>query len=102
MIRPKELVQHHVKEEESTIFQEARDKIGKDRLERLGAEMQRFKERALKAGAGGSGTSAARKAARGTPTAAPAHKTAGTGSTARRPTPKRSTAKKTARKAKRR
>ena len=41
----KELVEHHVKEEESTMFDEARKVLGK-RLEPLGAEMQRFKERA--------------------------------------------------------
>lgn len=41
----KEMVEHHVKEEESTMFDEARKVLGK-RLEALGAEMQRFKERA--------------------------------------------------------
>ena len=41
----KELVEHHVKEEESTIFAEARRVLGK-KLQPLGAEMQRFKERA--------------------------------------------------------
>jgi hemerythrin superfamily protein len=40
----KELVEHHVREEESTIFAEARKVLGK-RLDALGAEMQRFKER---------------------------------------------------------
>lgn len=38
----KELVQHHVHEEESTIFSEARRTLG-DRLDELGAEMQAFK-----------------------------------------------------------
>ncbi len=46
----KELVEHHVKEEESEIFDEARKVLG-DKLQALGAEMLRFKERAL-AGSG--------------------------------------------------
>ncbi|HEX3465142.1 MAG TPA: hemerythrin domain-containing protein [Candidatus Elarobacter sp.] len=50
----KELVQHHVKEEESTIFDEARKTLGDDRLRQLGEEMQRFKERAQSGGRGGS------------------------------------------------
>jgi hemerythrin-like domain-containing protein len=41
----KELVEHHVEEEESQIFSEARRVLGK-KLDALGAEMQRFKERA--------------------------------------------------------
>jgi hemerythrin superfamily protein len=41
----KELVEHHVKEEESTIFDEAR-KVLSGKLDALGAEMQAFKERA--------------------------------------------------------
>jgi hemerythrin superfamily protein len=44
----KELVQHHVKEEESEIFGEARKRLGDDRLQALGEEMQRFKKRRLK------------------------------------------------------
>jgi hemerythrin superfamily protein len=48
----KELVHHHVQEEESTIFSEARDVLGKERLQELGEEMQRFKERAQRGGAG--------------------------------------------------
>lgn len=44
----KELVQHHVKEEESEIFGEARERLGDERLQRLGEEMQRFKQRRLK------------------------------------------------------
>jgi hemerythrin-like domain-containing protein len=39
----KESVEHHVQEEESTIFDEARRVLG-DRLGELGEEMQRFKE----------------------------------------------------------
>jgi hemerythrin superfamily protein len=46
----KELVEHHVKEEESEIFDQARKVLGK-KLQALGEEMQRFKERAL-AGSG--------------------------------------------------
>jgi hemerythrin superfamily protein len=41
----KELVEHHVKEEESEIFSEARSVLG-PKLDALGAEMQRFKDRA--------------------------------------------------------
>jgi iron-sulfur cluster repair protein YtfE (RIC family) len=41
----KEMVEHHVEEEESQIFSEARRVLG-NKLEALGAEMQRFKERA--------------------------------------------------------
>jgi iron-sulfur cluster repair protein YtfE (RIC family) len=39
----KESVEHHVREEESTIFEEARRVLG-SRLAELGAEMQRFKD----------------------------------------------------------
>ncbi|HTD33408.1 MAG TPA: hemerythrin domain-containing protein [Candidatus Elarobacter sp.] len=49
----KELVQHHVKEEESTIFDEARKALGEERLQQLGEEMQRFKERRMRGGRGG-------------------------------------------------
>ena len=45
----KELVHHHVGEEEGEIFGEARKALGEDRLQKLGEEMQRFKERALRA-----------------------------------------------------
>jgi hemerythrin-like domain-containing protein len=41
----KELVEHHVKEEESEIFDEARKVLG-TKLKGLGEEMQRFKDRA--------------------------------------------------------
>jgi hemerythrin superfamily protein len=44
----KELVEHHVKEEESEIFDEARKVLG-NKIQALGEEMQRFKERALSA-----------------------------------------------------
>jgi hemerythrin superfamily protein len=68
----KELVQHHVREEESTIFDEAKKALGDDRLQKLGEEMQRFKKRAKGGGQRGSGKTAAKKAAaRGTPSAAP-------------------------------
>jgi hemerythrin-like domain-containing protein len=50
----KELVEDHVKEEESQIFDEARKVLGK-KLQALGEEMQRFKDRA------GAGTGATRK-----------------------------------------
>jgi hemerythrin superfamily protein len=107
----KELVHHHVGEEEGTIFDEAKDKLGDERLQQLGEEMQRFKERALKAGRGGNRSAAAAKAARGTPSAAPretrsaakrtsAKKSAGTRKSAG--AGKGSSAKKTSRKAKRR
>ncbi len=46
----KELVEHHVKEEESEIFDEARKVMG-NKLKALGQEMQRFKERSA-AGSG--------------------------------------------------
>jgi len=41
----KELIEHHVEEEESQVFSEARRVLG-NKLEALGAEMQRFKDRA--------------------------------------------------------
>jgi hemerythrin superfamily protein len=72
----KEMVEHHVKEEESTMFDEARKVLGK-RLDALGAEMQRFKERA----------GAAPKTAPARKTAAAARKTTKTG-TAKRPSRK--------------
>jgi hemerythrin superfamily protein len=46
----KEMVMHHVKEEESTIFKEARATLGAERLQQLGEQMQAFKERALSSG----------------------------------------------------
>ncbi len=68
----KELVEHHVKEEESEIFSEARDKIGEARLETLGGEMQRFKTSAMR---GTTSKGRAESAAeRGTPSAAPTRK----------------------------
>jgi hemerythrin superfamily protein len=70
----KELVQHHVREEESTIFDEAKKALGDDRLQKLGAEMQRFKKRAKgggRSGSGGGKTAAKKAAERGTPSAAP-------------------------------
>ena len=64
----KELVHHHVKEEEGAMFGQARRVLGKDRLEALGDEMQRFKERAQRrAGRDGGGSakkSSAKKSAR--------------------------------------
>ena len=58
----KELVHHHVGEEESTIFDEARSKLGKERLQALGEEMQRFKERS----GGATGARSGRKKSPGT------------------------------------
>lgn len=70
----KELVQHHVEEEESTMFDEARRVMG-NKLQALGEEMQRFKDRAR--GTGG------RRGA-GTRKTAPARKTAARKTTAKR------------------
>ena len=50
----KELVEHHVREEESEMFAEARNVLG-PKLEALGAEMQQFKNRAGAGNAVGSG-----------------------------------------------
>lgn len=51
----KELVHHHVQEEEGTIFDEARRTLGEEKLAALGEEMQRFKERGQRGGRGGRG-----------------------------------------------
>lgn len=56
----KELVQHHVREEESTIFSEARRTLG-DQLDELGAEMQAFKSSGGRT-RGGRSTGSTRKA----------------------------------------
>ncbi len=69
----KELVEHHVKEEESEIFGEAKSALGEERLATLGAEMLRFKQRALRGTT--SKASGERAAERGTPSAAPSRKT---------------------------
>jgi hemerythrin superfamily protein len=53
----KELVEHHVKEEESEMFDEARQVLG-NKLQSLGEEMQRFKDRA---GTGNAKSSSVRK-----------------------------------------
>lgn len=74
----KELVHHHVQEEEGEIFDEARRALGKDKLEALGAQMQRFKEQAMRAGRGG-GASAKKAAAAGTPSAKSLAATNGSG-----------------------
>lgn len=87
----KELVQHHVKEEESEIFDEAKHTLGKERLEQLGAEMQRFKDRAMRRKVGPD--SAAEVAAeRGTPSSKPNTN----GAAARKSSTRKSTAKKSA------
>lgn len=87
----KELVQHHVKEEESEIFDEAKHALGDERLQQLGAEMQRFKDRAMRRKAGPN-TSAEAAAERGTPSSKP--KTNGV--PARKSSARKSTAKKNA------
>ena len=74
----KELVQHHVKEEESEIFGEARKRLGDKRLDALGAEMQRFKDRRMSAASrngksGGRKTAARKTTARKTKTRAQDH-----------------------------
>ncbi|MDB5070040.1 MAG: hemerythrin [Candidatus Eremiobacteraeota bacterium] len=83
----KELVHHHVQEEEGTIFDEARRVLGKERLEKLGAEMQRFKERAQRGEEGGrSAASGKKSSAKRSAAKKPAAKTAA------RKTPSRKTA----------
>lgn len=89
----KELVHHHVQEEESTIFGEARDKLGKDRLQALGEEMQRFKERAQRGGAGGGRKKSAKKSA---PAKSSAKKTSSNGSAAKKSSGRKTAARKTA------
>jgi len=42
----RELVEHHIKEEEGTMFKMARKLFDKDELERIGAEMEAAKEEA--------------------------------------------------------
>jgi len=58
----KEMIEHHVEEEESQIFSEARRVLG-NKLEALGAEMQRFKERAKRGENSGRTKTATRKTA---------------------------------------
>jgi hemerythrin superfamily protein len=93
----KELVHHHVQEEEGTIFDEARRVLGKERLEKLGAEMQRFKERALRgeeagrSAASGKKSSAKRSAAKKPAAKTPARKTATRKTAARKTSAKRKT-----------
>ena len=93
----KELVHHHVQEEEGTIFDEARRVLGKDRLEKLGSEMQRFKERALRgqeagrSAASGKKSTAKRSAAKKPAAKTPARKTATRKTAARKTSAKRKT-----------
>lgn len=77
----KEMIEHHVEEEESQMFSEARRVLG-SKLEALGAEMQRFKERA-KRGENSGRTKTTTRTSTGT---------AATGKTA----PRKTTARKTA------
>jgi hemerythrin superfamily protein len=99
----KELVQHHVKEEEGTIFDEARKALGEERLQQLGEEMQRFKERRMRGGRGGGGrkssggkTSGRKTGARktGGRTAAARGASGGTGGRAKKSSTRTSAAKK--------
>lgn len=85
----KELVQHHVKEEEGTIFGEAREALGEERLQRLGEEMQRFKERAQGGGSGRSGGSRKKSSAK----ASSAKKSTAKKSSAKKPSAKKSSAR---------
>ena len=78
----KEMVTHHVKEEEGEIFDEARRVLGDERLEELGAKMLRFKQRG---GAGGSRNGAARNGAR---------KKTGRKTAARKTTPRKTASRK--------
>lgn len=71
----KEMIEHHVSEEESEMFKEARKALGEERLQTLGVEMARFKARG---GRGGARKASARKA--------PARKKAASRKTATRKT----------------
>jgi hemerythrin superfamily protein len=82
----KELVEHHVEEEESHVFSEARAKLG-SKLDALGAEMQRFKDRA-KRGENNGRTK--------TTTGKSSTRTSGTRKTAAKATGRKTTARKTA------
>jgi len=83
----KEMIEHHVEEEESQIFSEARRVLGK-KLEALGAEMQRFKERA-KRGENSGRTKTTTGKSSGT---APTRKTSTRKTAARKTTAKKRTA----------
>jgi hemerythrin superfamily protein len=91
----KELVHHHVKEEESQIFSEARRALGQERLQQLGEEMQRFKERAMRSKAGPN-TAAEAAAERGTPSAKPVSRIAPAKNGAKKAAARKSSAKKSA------
>lgn len=56
-----ESVTHHVKEEESTIFELARQTLEKEELEELGTEMEAAKTRLMRSAHGSSGSRAAAK-----------------------------------------
>lgn len=43
----KELLEHHMEEEEGEMFKQAKKVLGKDRLEQMGAEMERMKSESL-------------------------------------------------------
>jgi hypothetical protein len=97
----KELVHHHVKEEESEIFSEARSALGQERLQKLGEEMQRFKERAMRRKAGPN-TPAEAAAERGTPSAKPVSRIAPAKNGAKKSSAKNGTARKSSAKRPRR
>jgi hemerythrin superfamily protein len=92
----KELVHHHVQEEESTIFSEARDVLGKERLQELGEQMQRFKERAQRGGDGARGGGGGRKSsAKKSSSRSSAKKSSSKGAAAKKSSGRKTTARKT-------
>jgi len=91
----KEMVMHHVKEEESEIFDEARRVLGDDRLEELGARMARFKERGGTGGArGGSRNGARKKSSGGGGRKSPTRKAAGRKTASRKAAGKKTASRK--------
>ena len=92
----KELVQHHVKEEEGTMFGEARKALGEERLQQLGEEMQRFKERAQRGGRGGRSDGSKKKSSgkKSSAKAGSAKKSSGKKSSAKKSSGRKSAGKK--------
>jgi hemerythrin-like domain-containing protein len=89
-----EMIAHHVEEEESTMFPEARELLGDDEIEELGAEIQAAKEKAKRGARTAAPRGSAAKSSTAKKPAAKSPATRGGRATTARPATRRKTAAK--------